>query len=329
MSQLNMKAKDMLFEEGDQSKSLYLIKKGMLRVFKRKGDTSIEIETLRAGQLIGGLAFLDNQPRSASAEAITESELVEISQGVFDEALSKTPEWLIMLIKTITARVRSSTNKVRMLEKASTEYEVDKYGNRSKEYVFVSVSELLRFSTALLTVASRYGKNESAAGVEIKADLVEKFAAQILQVSASKVISLIELFKQIEILKGDLVLTDIRFMDQMIQYLNDQNLVEPSKKRVLTSRGFAMLSLIVQCHVKATLVKDDDFKVNVGTALKEQNIPGSYLQELFEQGFITDSQVVNSDEINVTYVGKKLMFDYRVYSMLATLEKLNEQKRQK
>ena len=44
---------EMLFEEGDNAGSMYLIRQGSIRVFKKKGDGDIEIETIRANQLIG------------------------------------------------------------------------------------------------------------------------------------------------------------------------------------------------------------------------------------------------------------------------------------
>ncbi|MBU6155053.1 MAG: Crp/Fnr family transcriptional regulator, partial [Bdellovibrionales bacterium] len=145
--EITLKAKDILFEEGDQSKSMYLIKGGAIRIFKRKGDGKIEIETLRSGQVVGELSFFDGQARSASAESLVTSELIEITRSALDSALNQSPEWLVTLIKTITARLRAANNRIRILESVSTEYDVDKHGNRTKEYTFITMSELLRFST--------------------------------------------------------------------------------------------------------------------------------------------------------------------------------------
>ena len=78
--EVTLKAGDMVFNEGDQSKSLYFVKRGVIRIFKKKGVGAIEIQSIRAGQVLGELAFFDNQPRSASAEALTAVELVEISK---------------------------------------------------------------------------------------------------------------------------------------------------------------------------------------------------------------------------------------------------------
>ena len=47
---------DLLFKEGDSSSAMYLIRSGMIRIFKKKGDQQIEIDTLRSGQIVGEMA---------------------------------------------------------------------------------------------------------------------------------------------------------------------------------------------------------------------------------------------------------------------------------
>ena len=325
-----LKPQEILFEEGDQSKNLYFIKRGVIRIFKRKAEGNIEIETVRNGQILGELAFFDGQPRSASAEALTTCEVIEMSRAALDEALSKFPDWLISLTKTVSTRLRVANNRIRLLESLSTEYEVDRHGNRSKEYVYLNTSEILRFSTALLAVASRYGKNATTDGIEFSYGLLEKFASQILQVSASKVISMVELFKTVQILKGDLFLTDIRFLDQFIQHLNDQNLLEPMKKQTLSESGFLALSLMVKNRAAAHPIPDTTLlKLNISPFLKETKLQINQLQELADQGFVKNITLQSASEVVLDFDGTKDIFLYRAFWIYNEIEKLNEQKRQK
>jgi len=325
--EIALKAKDILFEEGDQSKSMYLIRNGAIRIFKRKGDGKIEIETLRGGSIVGELSFFDGQPRSASAEALVTTELVEITRSALDAALSQSPEWLVTLIKTITARLRTANNRIRILESVSIEYDIDKHGNRTKEYTFITMSELLRFCTALLTVTSRYGKNQSTQGIEFSSAMLEKFSTQILQVPAAKAVSMIELFKTVEILKGDLVLTDIRFIDQLVHFLNEQNLTAHEKRQEISINGFKVLTLIVQNRAKAEPLADGVERLNIGPEIKAAAIPLNFAQELLDQGFIKNITLVSGEEILVDYDGTNIIFLYRAFWLLTELEKLNIQKR--
>ena len=325
--EITLKAKDILFEEGDQSKNMYLIKAGAIRIFKRKGDGKIEIETLRSGQVVGELSFFDGQARSASAEALVTTEVIEITRGALDVALNQAPEWLVTLIKTITSRLRGANNRIRILENVSTEYDIDKHGNRTKEYTFITMSELLRFSTGLLTVASRYGKNQSSDGIEFSSGMLEKFGTQILQVPSAKVVSLIEVFKSVEILKGDLILTDIRFLDQLIHFLNDQNLTAHEKRQEISLNGFKILTSIVQNRAEAAPIADGVERLNIGPAIKAAAIPLSFAQELLDQGFIKNITLVSGEEVLVDYDGSNIIFMYRAFWLLTELEKLNIQKR--
>jgi CRP/FNR family cyclic AMP-dependent transcriptional regulator len=327
--EITLKPNDLLFEEGDPSKSLYFVKKGAIRLFRRKGEGKIEIDTVRTGQVLGELAFFDGQPRSASAEALLPTELVEISKGSLDDALAKVPDWLVTLIKTVTSRLRTVNNRVRMLESLSTEYEVDKHGNRSKEYCYITTPELLKFSTALLTVASRYGKNEKPDGIEFTSALLERFASQILQVPSAKVLSLIELMKTVRILKEDLMLTDIRFLDQFIQYLNEQNLTPHEKKQTLSETGFKILGLMIQNRSQAKALADSIERLNIGPAIQQAGIPAGQLQELQDQGFVKNITLVSASEILLDYEGSNLLFLYRVFWVLTEIDRLNEAKRKK
>ena len=325
--ELNLKPKDILFEEGDQSKNLYFVKKGIIRIFKRKAEGNIEIDTIRAGQILGELAFFDGQPRSASAEALTSCDVIEMSKDALEESLKQFPDWLVALTKTVSSRLRNANNRIRALESLSTEYGVDKHGNRSKEYVYINTSELLRFCTAVLAVAARYGKNATTEGIEFSNALLERFANQILQVPSAKVTSLTELFKSVEIFKGELFLTDIRFLDQLIQYLNDQNLLPAEKKQVLTETGFKALTLIAQNKAKATAVSEGVAKLNIAPAMKAAGLQPNQLQELLDQGFVQKINLSSGDEIFVDYDSTKNVFLYRTFWLLTSLDRLNDEKR--
>jgi CRP-like cAMP-binding protein len=323
---IQLKAKEALFEEGDQSKNMYFLKNGQVRIFKRKGEGSIEIETIRSGQIIGELAFLDGQARSASAEALTTCDLIEISRDALDSAFKTAPDWLGTLIKTITSRLRNANNRIRVLESVTADYEVDKYGNRSKEYTYLTYSELMKFVTALLLTGSRYGKPIEG-GVEFSSGLLERFATQILQVPAAKVVSLTEIFKALKILSGDLVVADLKFIDQLIMYLNEQNLLAREKQQSLTPLGFKALSVLVLNRATAAPLADAIHRINLAPALKTAGIPASALQELLDQHFVKNITLVSENEVQVDFDSSSIGLLHKVFWIHSEIDKLNAEKR--
>ena len=59
---------------------MFVVKSGELTVI---GDGNHVFETLSAGSIIGEMALIDDEPRSATVRAVTEAELIPIDQRRF------------------------------------------------------------------------------------------------------------------------------------------------------------------------------------------------------------------------------------------------------
>lgn len=106
-----------LFNEGDHSDCMYLIKKGSVAVRKRKGSAWVELARVYANEVIGELAFFDRAPRSASAVALTEVEVLEISFDQLDDIWKKVPDYLKTIMKAVAERLRKANDQIRRLQK--------------------------------------------------------------------------------------------------------------------------------------------------------------------------------------------------------------------
>ena len=73
-----LKSGQLLFKEGDVSRSIFVVKKGAISIRKAKGTGYIEVAKISTNQVIGELSFFDRAPRSATAMAITDVEVQEI-----------------------------------------------------------------------------------------------------------------------------------------------------------------------------------------------------------------------------------------------------------
>lgn len=68
-----------IFVRGEQAKALYLIKHGSVKIQQTgKGGDNIDVAMLSTGSHFGEMAFVDNEPRSATAVAAEQTELVVI-----------------------------------------------------------------------------------------------------------------------------------------------------------------------------------------------------------------------------------------------------------
>ncbi len=76
---VTLKAGDVLFEEGEPGDTMYIIARGEVEIYQ--GEHKIAVS--RTGDPIGEIALLDDKPRTASARAVTETDLLAIDSDSF------------------------------------------------------------------------------------------------------------------------------------------------------------------------------------------------------------------------------------------------------
>lgn len=98
---------DLLFHQGDESREIYILLKGKVRIFKISpsgNETSIDI--FSENDVLGEFAALDNEPRSTAAKAISKVSALVMSQEQFLYHLQQTPGLAINLAKLLAGKLR-------------------------------------------------------------------------------------------------------------------------------------------------------------------------------------------------------------------------------
>lgn len=98
-----------VFHEGDNSDACYIVKSGTFRVTREHSDgRAITLATLGPGEIFGELAMLDGDQRSASAEALSDGELLALPAGDVRALLSRHPEIALKLVAGLVRRLRAA-----------------------------------------------------------------------------------------------------------------------------------------------------------------------------------------------------------------------------
>jgi signal transduction histidine kinase len=96
-----------VFKEGDLGDGVYVVKSGMVEISATVGaGRQHSFSRLEAGEFFGEMAVLDNQPRSASASAVEESDVYFIPREEMVTLLTRSPELCMTLLQEISQRVR-------------------------------------------------------------------------------------------------------------------------------------------------------------------------------------------------------------------------------
>lgn len=101
-----------IFTEGEAGSCAYLIEKGHIEIFIGHGDSEVVLTTLGPGEVFGEMSVIDGSPRSASARAHGQSELVVISAETISERIDSSDPIVGLLISTMLRRMRRSNQSV-------------------------------------------------------------------------------------------------------------------------------------------------------------------------------------------------------------------------
>jgi CRP/FNR family cyclic AMP-dependent transcriptional regulator len=98
-----------VFHEGDDSDACYIVKEGSFRVTREHSDgRAITLATLGPGEIFGELAMLDGDKRSASAEALTDGDLLALPANDVRALLARHPEISLKLVAGLVRRLRAA-----------------------------------------------------------------------------------------------------------------------------------------------------------------------------------------------------------------------------
>ena len=161
-----IKKGEILFFQSDASEQIYVVRTGVLSIILSSPDgRDMVINEMHVGDILGELGVLTKQPRSTSAMARTESELLVIPCQVFLRVLDDEPQLARRLLDITANRLRRSGEREGALAFMDAQarlarllLELDEQ-ELEKGYITISQEELAH-NTGLIrqTVAKALGK---------------------------------------------------------------------------------------------------------------------------------------------------------------------------
>ena len=143
-----------LFVEGEQSDRVLAILDGRVKVSLVTPDGKEVVLAVRGpGDLLGELAFIDGEPRSASATALDPVSSIVIPAEDFTRYLEKHPRIALLLLRMVSRRLRDADRK------------------RAEFAAFDTVG---RVASRLLELAERFGEPSGPDGILITLPLTQE-----------------------------------------------------------------------------------------------------------------------------------------------------------
>ncbi len=99
-----------LFQQGDTGDSLYVLVHGRLSVsIVHEDGQERPIGEVSRGEVVGEMAVLTGEPRSANVHAIRDSQLVKFSKDAFERVVGSNPQAMMLIARRLIMRLRETS----------------------------------------------------------------------------------------------------------------------------------------------------------------------------------------------------------------------------
>jgi len=104
-----------IFKENEPGQDMYIIQAGNVKITKQVRDIEKTLVVLGRGEFFGEMSILNDKPRSASAVAADECELLVIDRKTFEAMIKGNPEIALRIIKKLAARLQEADHQIENL----------------------------------------------------------------------------------------------------------------------------------------------------------------------------------------------------------------------
>jgi hypothetical protein len=104
---------DFIFREGDLGTTMYIVHEGKVEIIQEIAGAEQKLTVLEKGDFFGEMAVLESLPRTASARAVGEVQLLQINSATFSQMLKDNPEIAVRMMRKLSRRIRETDTMLR------------------------------------------------------------------------------------------------------------------------------------------------------------------------------------------------------------------------
>jgi len=109
-------ANERIFTEGDLGTTMYIVQSGKIRLFRVVDGQKRVHGMMEKGDFFGEMSILEGLPRTISAEAVEDAELIEINSMTFDKMIKGNIEIAIRMLRKLSIRLRETERRLEGLQ---------------------------------------------------------------------------------------------------------------------------------------------------------------------------------------------------------------------
>lgn len=126
---------EIIFKEDEKGEVMYIIQSGKVKITKKTASGELTIAILESGEIFGEMALFDRLPRSATAIAVGNTNILSIDKKKLFSIISRDPTIAFKMLETMSQRIRRLDEEVSKL----------KENKLALVYAFMDVDETCNF----------------------------------------------------------------------------------------------------------------------------------------------------------------------------------------
>jgi len=101
---------EVVFTENNPGKEMFIVRSGKINLYKERQDGRILLATVHPGEFFGEMSLVDNSPRSATAIAAEDTQLIVLDEPKFLYLLHHQPEFALVVMQKLCETLRRVTD---------------------------------------------------------------------------------------------------------------------------------------------------------------------------------------------------------------------------
>jgi CRP-like cAMP-binding protein len=112
MDERTVAAGTVIYREGDPGDAVYFIRSGQVEISKLAGKSLVRLVTLGKGDLMGEMSVVRDEPRSTTARAVADTELMALSKEQFLAAFGGKDGLALRILRTLCERLAQADRQL-------------------------------------------------------------------------------------------------------------------------------------------------------------------------------------------------------------------------
>ncbi|TGL58899.1 Crp/Fnr family transcriptional regulator [Leptospira sarikeiensis] len=130
MNKINVQAGQIIFREGELNNSMYIITSGTVEIFFTHKNAATRLALMKKGDFFGEMALFRSKPRTATARAVLDTEMVAVeSKQQLERYLISNPEFAAKMVRILADRLANTNelliSKLNEITTKEIEYQIE------------------------------------------------------------------------------------------------------------------------------------------------------------------------------------------------------------